>query len=363
MALLFIDSFDHYATADLFEKWTTGGNGGTGDAVLSIGSGGGRRSTNSLRILTATGGNRYCHATKTLSPVDPTTCIAGCAIRVPAGVIGASSIQVMGLKDGATTQVGLRVNPDLTLSVFRGTHGSSPTVLGTTSATLTAGSFGFIEWSVLIHPSAGTTTVRLNGAAALTLTGQNTRSTAASQWTSFVLGMDSIAANSYLGSPQNIDHDDIYIVDASGAAPWNAFLGDCRVDARLPTGAGATTAWTPSTGSNWQNVDDAAPDDDTTYNSSATVAQTDTFVVQDAPVVGATIYGVQHCVSLKKSDAGTCTVAPVVRHSSTDYPRAAIAPGTSYAYGLVIDQVNPGTSAQWTEAGFNAAEFGYKRTA
>ena len=30
MALLFMDSFDHYVTADLLEKWTTAGVGGTG---------------------------------------------------------------------------------------------------------------------------------------------------------------------------------------------------------------------------------------------------------------------------------------------------------------------------------------------
>ena len=69
----------------------------------------------------------------------------------------------------------------------------------------------------------------------------------------------------------------------------------------------------------------------------------------------------QHCLSLKKTDAGVCTVAPVIRHSGVDYPGAAITPGTSYAYGLAIAATNPGTSAAWTEAGFNAAEFGYKR--
>jgi hypothetical protein len=84
--------------------------------------------------------------------------------------------------------------------------------------------------------------------------------------------------------------------------------------------------------------------------------------VQDAPVAGAAIYGVQHCLNLKKMDAGTCTVAPVIRHSSTDYVGANLSPGTTYAYGLQIAATNPGTSAAWTETDFNNAEFGYKKT-
>jgi hypothetical protein len=135
------------------------------------------------------------------------------------------------------------------------------------------------------------------------------------------------------------------------------------VDARFPTAAGATTGWTPSTGANWAAVDDAAPNDDTDYTSAAAAALTDTFVTQDAPVAGATIYGVQHCLAVKKSDAGFATIAPVIRHGTTNYPGADLAPGTTYAYALSIAATNPGTSAQWTEAGFNAAEFGYTRTA
>ena len=110
-------------------------------------------------------------------------------------------------------------------------------------------------------------------------------------------------------------------------------------------------------------VDETTPDDDTTYNSTATVNHVDTHVVQDAPVVGATLYGVQVCVSTKKSDAGAGALAPVVRHSGTDYAGTAVNIGTGYGYVTQVYGQNPGTSAAWVEADFNAAEFGYKRTA
>jgi hypothetical protein len=154
------------------------------------------------------------------------------------------------------------------------------------------------------------------------------------------------------------------VLDGSGAAPLNTFLGDCRVDARYPTAEGASSAWTPLSGTdNALMIDETAPDDDTTYNSTSTVGATDTHVVQDAPVPGAVLYGVQLCLSAKKSDAGACSLAPVVRHSGVDQVGTAFNPGTTYLYNVTPYGLNPGTGAAWTEAGFNAAEFGYRRTA
>ena len=67
-------------------------------------------------------------------------------------------------------------------------------------------------------------------------------------------------------------------------------------------------------------------------------------------------------LSMKKADAGSCMVAPVIRQGSTDYVGTATAPGTSYGYQVTPYGVD-GAGAAWTEAAFNAAEFGYKRTA
>jgi hypothetical protein len=189
---------------------------------------------------------------------------------------------------------------------------------------------------------------------AIAVTGVNTSNTGAASWSGVSLGT----------SPYNSDYDDLYVLDGSGAAPLNDFLGDCRVDARYPTAEGASSAWTPLSGTdNALMVDETAPDDDTTYNSTSTVGATDTHVVQDAPVPGAVLYGVQLCLSHKKSDAGTCSIAPVVRHSGVDQVGTAFNPGTTYVYSVTPYGLNPGTGAAWTEAGFNAAEFGYKRTA
>jgi hypothetical protein len=359
MALLFMDSFDHYATADLTTKWTAIALNGSG-AALTIDPASGRRSSAGLKATYSNAGIVASNVSKTLVPADANF-IIGCAFRTDIAPSATNGSGILAVYDTGTAQLTLMLLSDFRLQVKRGDV-SGGTVLATqASATLSANTFAYIEFKGLIHPTAGTIDVRVNGVSVISASSLNTRNTANATWTAVQVGLQ-YSSNPGV-SANECEYDDLYVLDGTGSAPWNAFLGDCRVDARVPTAPGATTGWTPSAGSNWQNVDDAAPNGDTDYNSAASTGVTDTFVVQDSPSVGATIYGIQHCLSVKKSDASICTVAPVVRHSAVDYVGSDISPSTSYAFGLLAQQINPGTSAQWTEASFNAAEFGYKRTA
>lgn len=349
MAFLFADSFDHYVTADVLEKWTTQNVGAfTSQAIGAFG----RRSSNGFRASNTTGGatGRIAHINKVLNP-SGVGFVVGFAYKSSNTLIGNNCF--CSINDATTPQVSLVLNTSGTISLMRGS-----TIIATSSLTLATGTQYYVEFDGTIDPAAGALSVRINGGVVpwVTFSG-NTRATSNTLWNGISLGL--MIGNVFVSDGIH-DFDDLYVLDKSGAAPWNTFLGDIRVDSRYATGAGATTGFTPLAGANWSNVDETAPNDDTDYNSASGVA-TDTFVFQDAPVVGAIIYGVQHCISLKKSDAGACTIAPVVRHSGVDNVGTDITPGTTYLYGIQAQQTNPGTGAQWTEAGFNAAEFGYKR--
>lgn len=363
MALLFIDSFDHYATADLLEKWTTSGVS-VGNSTITVAAAGGRRGTAGLRLgmVANPSANANGYALRTLAPADATAVVGFAFALSSANMIGATGPALCSLRDGGTAQMTLRLNSNLTLSVVRGTHGG--TVLGTTSLALGVGTAAYLEWKVLVHPSAGTVDVRVNGVslAPFPLTGQNTRATANSAWNGLALGLlDSVASTWAPGVASNFDFDDLYVLDGAGAAPLNTCLGDVRVDARVPTAPGASTGWTPSAGANWACVDESPPNDDTDSVTAATVGLTDTYTVQDAALAGAALFGVQVNLNMKKMDAGTCTIAPVVRHAGVDQVGAALAPGTGYAFGLALYPTNPGTGAAWVEADFNAAEFGCRK--
>lgn len=96
--------------------------------------------------------------------------------------------------------------------------------------------------------------------------------------------------------------DDYYIADDSGSAN-NDFLGDVRIDTLFPTGNGTTNNFTPSAGSNYQNVDDpTAPDNDTTYNDGASVGDIDEYAMGDISHNPTTIYGVQLCHTTMRRD-------------------------------------------------------------
>lgn len=353
-----MDSCDHYAGADITKKYSTTGNSALG-VLPTINATGGRRGSASLRFAWGSSSNPTTYVQKVLAPGDA-TCIAGFSIRItPAHIQAANGMAIFSVRDGGSPQASLRINQNGTLSACRNAS-SSQVVLGTTTTAIASGAHTHIEVRIVIHDTTGEFQIRINGELVLNLTAVDTKNTANTAYTGFALGPLEDGYVAVLS--QNFDIDDVYVLDGTGAAPWNTFLGDCRVDARYPTGAGATTGWAPSAGANWQCVDDATPNDDTDYTLAASAGLVDTFVVQDAPVAGAAIYGIQHCIAAKKSDAGIATIAPVVRHGGADFVGADQYPSTGYTYLLAIAAVNPGTLAAWTEAGFNGAEFGYKRT-
>jgi len=325
MALLFVDSFDHYASVDVTEKWTSGSG--------NIGAGG-RRSSNAM--LSITGPLR-----KILS-ASGATGIIGFAYYPTSFAIEQDVVRFM---DGATSHCKVVQKTDGTLAIQK----IGGAVLATTTFAVVLNAFYYLEFRIVVHASTGAVELRIDGTSRASASGVNTQGGATATWNQ--IGVDSSGAR----------FDDIYVLDGSGAAPWNTFIGDCRVDVCRPTGPGASAQWTPSAGANWQCVDETPPNDDTDYTSTPTVGHVDTFAVQDAPSSGE-ILGVQVVLGMRKTDAGACSVAPVVRHAGVDQVGPNLSPATAYAFSSHIYPTNPGTSVQFTVADFNAAEFGYKRT-
>ena len=349
MALLFMDSFDHYVTADLLGKWTTASN-----ATISAGTG--RRGSASLHFNAGVSSS----ALRGVAAIGPTA-ILGFAWKGSTFLGGPT--RVFGVFDGVINKdhVYAQIGVDGSIALFRGSAASNGTnqgggtILGTTAggvlaATITA----YLELKIVIHDTAGIAILRVNGLDVLNLTGIDTSNGGAGVW--------SAVWWSNSGTTTGVDLDDLYVCDGNGSAPWNTFLGDVRVDARLPTGSGANSGFTASAGANFSCVDETTPNGDTDTVTAPTVGLTDTYALQDAPVPGSPILGVQHCINAKKLDAGNCAIAAVVRHGGADFVGTDLTPGVGYSYLLTPQAVNPGTGAIWQESDFNAAEFGYRKT-
>ena len=177
------------------------------------------------------------------------------------------------------------------------------------------------------------------------------------------------AANSS-GSGVNVDYDDFYILDDSGSAPYNTFLGDIRVDTIRPNGNGTTSDFVGSDADSTDNyllVDEVTPDGDTTYLKSSTPSEIDLHNLESLPVTPSVIFGVQPVCVCKKTDAGVRTARHVIRTGGTNYESGADIYPSSKEYigfaslgGAGMWQDNPNTAVPFVEADIDALESGVK---
>jgi hypothetical protein len=137
--------------------------------------------------------------------------------------------------------------------------------------------------------------------------------------------------------------------------------GDCRVDNIVPVGAGNYAQWdTTASAGNYAAVDEI-PYSASDYNSSSTLNEIDSFDMTTLSGLS-DIFGVQVNIVCKKTDAGYRRISEFCRSNSTDYVGTEFPVGDDDAIFSTVRAVDPNTSAAWTQANLNNAEFGYKLT-
>ena len=247
---------------------------------------------------------------------------------------------------GATMHLGLKLGATGTISLLRGA-----TTIATSSPGLIAtGTWYSIEISATINSTTGTCLVRLNGSTVINFTGNTKNGGTNTTFDKVYFYNDNGNTSFFL--------DDVYVCDGTGSAPYNTFLGDVRVYALSPTGAGSSTQWTPDTGSNYARVNEV-PYSAANYVQSKTSGQRDTYALADLPAgVVSTIYGVQNNVIAKRTDAGAIAIMPALKSSATIAYGSSSIPGTADATISDMRTTDPNTSAAWTVSAVNALEAG-----
>jgi hypothetical protein len=294
MALLFLDGFDHYATADLEKKWSTL-ESKTPSPIIS--SAAARTGTQGL-TLTVTQNEEAAVLSVIVAPTTAASGVAGFALRVS----GTMSLlhafnRIFHVFAGDTTQFGLRLNSDGTVSVRLGASG---TILGTTTAAIPLDTWTYVECKWTIHDTTGSIQVRFNGQRVLDLINVETQASVTAAWTGVALCglMSIIGSGSY-----TVQYDDFYLSDQ--ATPNRDFLGALRVDAHYPNAAGTYSQWIRSTGTDqWATVDEAQQNGDTDYNTATAVPDLDTLHFPNLINTGATIKGVQVCCTTRNPGSG-----------------------------------------------------------
>lgn len=351
MAVRFIEGFDHYTAGDsaklpdwaaFLKKWTGNtGNTFSSSSVLFGSQWGRQMGGQGMRIE----GNNQGYVYK-IVPATATG-VVGAAVYFPTAVPTTNNI-ILVLMDGTSEQLSVRGNGSGALTVTR-----NGTVLATSTNILSTGVWYYIELKATIHNTAGVIQLRVNNVDWIASTGAlNTRNTAANQTTGPAFGTTAGAAVMQM--------DDLYFLDATTGTNID-FLGPCTVGILRPVAPGNYADWTSNGGNNFGNVSDTVGSDgDTTFNQSATAGQIDSHIFSDLPAASGNVYAIQHVIYAKQDAGAQRQIAPLQRSSGTNYPGTTVTTAGSYQYLLEVRDTNPATSAAWTVAEVNAAEFGLK---
>lgn len=345
MALLFMDGFDHYATADIGKKWPVYDGSGI---IFAIAGASGRRGGGAFHTRSSSGGGSNSLLFKTLS--NETTITIGMAINIDVLplVSGTPLIKVV-LGSLSVAHCGVAFTGFGVPYIF----GAAGTALpgGTATLPLGLGVWNYIEATFTISNavSSGGCKLRINGAEVASVTSGDTLNGATGY-------ADAIAFGSYAGYYNStLLIDDVYITND------NTFLGDCRIDTLYPTSDGTYSQFTPSTGAvHYSLVDEATPNT-TDYNDGSTIGDRDSYGLGNLPALTSqTVYGVQVNAAMHKDDAGAKSASTFVRSSATNGDGASAVLGTSQTYTSQMYLTNPNGSIAWTETTVNAMEAGVR---
>ena len=282
---------------------------------------------------------------------DYATLIVGFAVKVHSGEdYPWYSRGLLIFKHGSTIHTNLTLDANRRFCLYRGDG-----VLMTTASvgSLPVNTWRYVQVKTTISNSAGSYLLKVGDETAIDISGVDTCN-----------GATEATNNVQLGCPAQItysivtDFDDLYICDTTGTKN-NDFLGDVRCDALFPDGAGTYANFTPSAGANYENVDEAVPDDDTTYNESSTIGHQDSYALDALSVPNSTtIHGVKSQITARKTDATARVVKTLTRAGTTDQLGAVFSLSDDYTTFADVHENNPDDAAAWEDADVNGMEVG-----
>lgn len=354
MALLFVDGFDHYDPQALDahgQPWLARGKA----AYLSPQAqriAGRRPSSHALRLPAGPGGGYiYNH------PVSPSGggLIVGAALRLAPWNNSGEAPVLLGLEASngvgrhfVTLEPGARLALHTT-TVSWGALLTERRAISVSSAP--ARGWHYLELRIDQHATLGLVEVWLNGVLAIRHANSDTLSAGAPLQGVFVGALPGYEAHATL------DLDDLYLADTSGSIN-NNFLGDVRVDTLRARAPGSLNGWSvePASLAAWQAVSDG---DDTSAVRSNAALQRQSFAFEPLPAMSSpALHGVQVTVLARKTDAGAGAVRALAQRGASLSVSAPLTLQEQLAWHSAAFERDPNGNAQWSEAAFNAAEFG-----
>ncbi len=320
MAVILVDGFDHYSSANAADKFW---NGTIAQMVTGRGFGG-----QAISVVDAN--DVYKQLPSTYSTV-----IAGAALWVDDTVPGI----IMSLWNSGGPACSIELMGNQLLKVLN----AAGSVIATGTTIVPTHRWFYVELKCIVGTS-GHATVQLNGAPEI-----------ASSVGNFGTGNIEQIRFSNHSLSGNTHVDDVVVLDTSGSSPQNDFLGDVRVETLYPVADGTYTAWTPKTGTDhYKMVDEAQIDGDTSFVKDANPTDKDSYVMD---TFAGLIYSAQLNIGARKGESALRQLKPMIRQGGTDYLGSLATLSLDYLfYSWILD--NDPTGSPWLAATINADEFG-----
>lgn len=349
MTLLLIEGFDHYANYQL-KGWQSYAPGSSGWAdTLGVSSPGRVAGGQCMKISVRSTGNIGAFATDRsiykLLPVASTEVIMGFGILTDTNVPPDA-----GFPSGSNLPfVNLITTSKVAVARFYLNNTQIPIVAGIASAQPhTHGVWTYYEIRAKVNGASSEIEMQRNG-------GPDVPTTVVNLGTTPIMGIE--FGTHALNSERYFFVDDVYCLDTTGPAPNNTFLGDVRIETLYPNAPGGHADWARSAGTiNWALVNEHPPDDDTTYVTSNTPADKDSYNFTDLTATGV-VYGVQTNLIARKTTSGFKQIRTIVREAGVDYPGSPKTMAAAYNWYGHIFETDP-AGGQWNTAKVDAAEFG-----
>lgn len=234
------------------------------------------------------------------------------------------------------------VELDGTVKVYRGDKG---TLLGNSApGVFTRNTWTWLDIYYKMDTTTGGVEVWIDNSRVVSVTGANTKQYGSTS--------NTIISSVTIATAGTASNDDYYILDTTGAAPWNTRIGDARIVSLYPSADFGANSGTPSTGTaHWSVIDDSINTSD--YLSMPINANTNTerFRVNTSALLSnCNIIALGLSNYSLKSDAGIANLRSVVINNSSGYVSNGNTKsiGTGWQPYFDFIQANPETGSQWT---------------
>jgi hypothetical protein len=218
-------------------------------------------------------------------------------------------------------------------------QGNGTTQIGRTAAgIITSSAWNYIEVHVIESSTVGSVEIRVNGVTRLTLTNVNTqpRPTASNGFQ--LLGF---------GGGGAYRHDDTYLNDSTGPAPFNGFLGPIEVKVGAPIADSTPLQMTPSTPGAHYVLVATIPEQIVTNVQDAVVGQTDQYLYSNGSILDSdTILALSHELYMGLAAAGTGSAGSSVAGAAAP---SSVALSTTPIFQSTIRVTNPQTGVSWVK--------------